>query len=202
MITFDDAFCNFVEHAHPVLERLRVPCTMFVATGYMGKTNEWDAEDGPIRRRPIMNADQVRLLAAAPEVEIGSHTVDHPSMAGLQRGEMRRQAVESRRILEELTGKPVTAFAYPFGQLDDFSGETTRVLEDAGYEVGVTTHWGTLQRRGKIMTLSRICLNETESPAEIRAMLDGLEDWRSFKEKMGFRLRAAGRLATGRKRLS
>lgn len=202
VITFDDAFRNFVEHARPVLERFAIPSTLFVPTGLLGRSNEWDAETGPIVRRPIMGADEVQRLAAIPGVEIGSHTIDHPSMAGLKRTEMLRQATESRRFLEELTGKPITAFAYPFGQLDNFSGVSTGVLEEAGYEVAVTTHWGTLQSSSKIMALRRICLDETESPAEIRTMIEGLDDWRCVKEKLGFGLRASKRLLTGQPRFT
>jgi len=34
MITFDDAYCDFADHAWPVLKRLGLPVTLFVATAY------------------------------------------------------------------------------------------------------------------------------------------------------------------------
>src|SRR5215813_12064633 len=40
-ITFDDGFGNFTEHALPVLERLRLPATVFVISGYCGGRNNW-----------------------------------------------------------------------------------------------------------------------------------------------------------------
>ncbi len=34
MITFDDAYCDFAEHAWPVLKKLGLPVTLFVPTGF------------------------------------------------------------------------------------------------------------------------------------------------------------------------
>ena len=33
-MTFDDAYCDFADHAWPVFRRLGVPVTLFVATEY------------------------------------------------------------------------------------------------------------------------------------------------------------------------
>ena len=35
-ITFDDGFANFAEYAAPVLERLSLPATVFVVSGFCG----------------------------------------------------------------------------------------------------------------------------------------------------------------------
>jgi peptidoglycan/xylan/chitin deacetylase (PgdA/CDA1 family) len=35
VVTFDDGYCDFREHALPVLERLGVPATLFISSGYV-----------------------------------------------------------------------------------------------------------------------------------------------------------------------
>jgi peptidoglycan/xylan/chitin deacetylase (PgdA/CDA1 family) len=45
MLTFDDAYCDFAEHAWPVLQRLGLPATLFVPTAYPDcaeRTFWWD----------------------------------------------------------------------------------------------------------------------------------------------------------------
>ncbi len=45
LITFDDAYHDFIEYAWPVLKRLKLPATVFVATAYAAKPEEpfwWD----------------------------------------------------------------------------------------------------------------------------------------------------------------
>ena len=59
MITFDEGYRDFAEHAWPVLRRLGVPTTLFVATAYpdSGAAFWWDELDhavaGTSRRDPI-----------------------------------------------------------------------------------------------------------------------------------------------------
>src|SRR6202043_11676 len=43
-ITFDDGFRNFADHAVPVLERHRLPATVFVVSRYCGLTNDWPSQ--------------------------------------------------------------------------------------------------------------------------------------------------------------
>jgi peptidoglycan/xylan/chitin deacetylase (PgdA/CDA1 family) len=188
-ITFDDAYTDFLDNAYPVLEELGVPCTVFVPTGYIGRRNDWDTGNGALPAAGIMDEAQLARLARSPLVELGSHTVDHRSMRGLPAPEMRRQATESKRTLEELLGRPVTAFAYPYGQLHDFSPATTRALAEAGYDIAVTTRWGSTNSAEKVLSLRRISFDEDDGPDELRAKVEGLDDWRSWRERIGYVLR-------------
>ena len=50
VLTFDDAYADFVSTAFPVLQRHRFGSTMFVPTGYMGGFADWDRDFGRRRR--------------------------------------------------------------------------------------------------------------------------------------------------------
>lgn len=189
VITFDDAFCNFVDHALPVLEEFNVPVTMFVPTAHLGGRNEWDAPYATCRERRIMDADRLLELHRNPLVDFGSHTVDHLRMTRLTSGEMRRQATESKATLEQLLQVRVESFAYPFGQLGDFSDETERVLRDAGYRLAVTTHWGTRNTERRALRLGRIFFMDSDSPATIRRKTNGWYDWKGLKSHVGHAVR-------------
>lgn len=195
VLTVDDAYQDFYQFALPVLVDTSIPVTVFVPTGYIGDYNRWDLGAGGARRALMTEAD---LLSAWDTglVDLGSHSVDHVRMSQLDSSEMRWQAVESKQRLEQmLRGEPLTMFSYPYGQLDDFSAATTRTLSDAGYQIAVTSHWGTCNSESNVLTLHRICFAETDDPKTLRAKIAGRYDWIAAKERMGFWLRKASRAA-------
>jgi peptidoglycan/xylan/chitin deacetylase (PgdA/CDA1 family) len=81
-------------------------------------------------------ADGVRDLAAGELIEIGAHTVTHPALCEhpgrFQRAEIR----QSRATLEEILGREVASFAYPYGAR---SGETVEIVRACGFACACTT---------------------------------------------------------------
>jgi peptidoglycan/xylan/chitin deacetylase (PgdA/CDA1 family) len=72
-------------------------------------------------------------------VTVGSHTSSHPVLARCSPGRMRDELQESRTVVEDLTGLPCTAFAYPNGAVGDFNAGTRKAVVEAGYTCAVTT---------------------------------------------------------------
>jgi peptidoglycan/xylan/chitin deacetylase (PgdA/CDA1 family) len=95
---------------------------------------EWAdiAEEGRITHR-IMTTDELQRLALSDVATIGAHTVSHTPLAMLSSDEQQREIVESKRQLEELTGRDVTVFSYPFGGKSDYTSETVRLCRKAGF---------------------------------------------------------------------
>lgn len=80
-----------------------------------------------------VNVDELRLLARSPLIEIGAHTVSHPALSAISVDEQRGEILQSKVRLEELLGRPVTSFAYPFGTRSDYSARTVELVREAGY---------------------------------------------------------------------
>lgn len=90
----------------------------------------------------MMSREQVRAIAAAG-MDIGGHTVTHPILARLPDAAAEREIREGKAALEELTGAPVTLFAYPNGQPDgDYTARDVALVRAAGFAAAVTTAWG------------------------------------------------------------
>lgn len=130
-LTFDDGYTDFLEHAAPALERYGMTGTLYVVAGRLGGENEWD--DGP--RLPIVDADQVRAVAAAGH-EVGSHTMTHPRLAGAEPGLLAEEIGRSRQVLEDVLQAEVPGFCYPYGSFDDAAAEAVRA---AGYDHACVT---------------------------------------------------------------
>ncbi len=83
--------------------------------------------------RPMV-ADEIRDLAGRPGHEIGAHTIHHLSLPAQPPDVQLQELAESRRVLEQVTGRPVTSVAYPFG---DATKTTLGLALEAGFRLGV-----------------------------------------------------------------
>ena len=183
VVTFDDAYRDIVEYAYPVLEQYGITATVFVPTGFVGEPT-------------VMTVNQMRDMRAGGLVRFGSHTVTHPDMRRLDRGELWYETLVSRRVLEQWLGESVTTFAYPFGQRHNLSRAAAQAVVEAGYTIAVTACWGTRNRPDRPLELHRIFLDTADNPAALEAKLEGSGDWRTWKAAAGY----AARRITGQLR--
>jgi peptidoglycan/xylan/chitin deacetylase (PgdA/CDA1 family) len=93
-------------------------------------------DDGRARTgyRPL-TPDEVCALAGGALVEIAAHTVTHPMLATQSRDVQRWEITASKRRLEEILGRRVTAFCYPFGLESDVGDVAPRLAEEAGFKI-------------------------------------------------------------------
>jgi peptidoglycan/xylan/chitin deacetylase (PgdA/CDA1 family) len=124
-LTFDDAYEDVTAEAIPVLEGSGFTATVFVVSGLVGGHNDWD----PPPRRRLMNRADVRAVAARG-MEIGSHTVTHARLAGLDAERLHHEVADSRAALADLTGVAPRSFCFPYGSVDAAAVEA---VQAAGY---------------------------------------------------------------------
>ena len=86
----------------------------------------------PSTSRPLSPAEVIELDKGGL-VEVGSHTVTHPVLSTLSPETQSSEIERSKADLEEMLGRPVTSFAYPFGTRSDYSQETVAAIRRAGY---------------------------------------------------------------------
>src|SRR6266850_1794000 len=133
---FDSVYQSAGEHA--VLEARSAPVaewTEFVTV------NQLPASPSD-RHRPL-TVDELKRLAGNPLIEIGGHTLSHPTLALMSYAEQAREVEGCRTALEQLVGAPIGAFAYPYGvSTHDYSADTVSVVRGAGFDLGFTTKPG------------------------------------------------------------
>ena len=79
--------------------------------------------------RPLTR-DELRALAAGGRFQVGSHSVNHPTLPSLSGEAKAWEIEESARQFEEILGARPAIFAYPYGDLDD---ESVGLVREAGY---------------------------------------------------------------------
>ncbi len=107
---------------------------------------------GPPPEYAPLDWTQVREMAAGG-VTFGSHTVNHAILTTCDPDTARAEIVQSRAILAERIGRPVTSFAYPNG---DFDPRVRAMVVDAGYDNALATFAGYWSAGGDRFAVPRL----------------------------------------------
>jgi len=119
--------------------------------------------------RPL-TAQELAAVACADGVQIGAHTVSHSYLGALASDEQAHEVVESKRMLEEITRRPVRHFAYPHG---DHEPETVAYVRAAGFAAACGT-----DRAPVVGAVDRFDLPRIEVPnLSGRAFARWLDEW-------------------------
>lgn len=163
-LTFDDAYRDFLEAAVPVLERHGFTATVFAVAGMLGGENSWEHRGGERPRLALLDAAGLRE-ASERGMEVGSHTMTHPRLSGLQGEALEREVAGSRQLLQEELGLPVEGLCYPYG---DLSPAAVSAARRAGYCYACATKW---RAEGSVYDWPRIFVSEEDTPLRLWAKL-------------------------------
>ncbi|MBT2561096.1 polysaccharide deacetylase family protein [Pedobacter sp. ISL-68] len=105
MLTFDDTDLDQFTIVRPTLDKLGYKAVYFIMTVSIGKKGKFV---------DYMSKEQIKQLADEGNV-IGSHTYDHKNFKKYAGKDWEEQLDKPTKKLEEITGKKMTEFAYPFG---------------------------------------------------------------------------------------
>lgn len=155
-ITFDDGWALQFTNTLPSLLRHHFRATYYIVVNPTG------------RIAGVMTWDQVRLLRDAG-MWIGSHSLTHGYLPGMSDTRLREELVDSRRILQEQLGQPITTFAYPGGAFD---ARVERMAQDAGYTTAVSVIHGYAQRSDEIYRLQRVGVYGVDTQERFIAKVD------------------------------
>jgi peptidoglycan/xylan/chitin deacetylase (PgdA/CDA1 family) len=112
-MTFDDGFVNFFTHTLPIRERHGVLVSMFCVAGYLGRSSLWDA----LPKQSHLTVAQIKEISMLGH-EIGSHTLSHTNLMLLSDKGLATELSESKKFLEDITGKPVISLSFTFGRVN------------------------------------------------------------------------------------
>lgn len=132
VITIDDGYDDFREHAWPALKEFDVPATVFLVSSLIGQKASW-LTDWPHQPK-LMDAATIRQLRKEGAL-FGSHAMTHPRLSQLSPEAMRTEIFDSKAALEDLMGEAVPDFCYPYG---DYNERARDLVEEAGYRSGLT----------------------------------------------------------------
>jgi peptidoglycan/xylan/chitin deacetylase (PgdA/CDA1 family) len=140
-ITFDDGYLDNFEVAVPILRKLGLPATFFVATGFVGSkvVPFWDRD--LVLQPGWMSWDHLRTLAAEG-FELGCHTDTHVDLGSVDEQTVRTELELSRQKLKGELGVSADLFAYPFGGKQNINERSRQVVKELGFSCCASCYGG------------------------------------------------------------
>jgi peptidoglycan/xylan/chitin deacetylase (PgdA/CDA1 family) len=239
-ITFDDGYACNIAVAAPLLDRLKIPATIFLSVALIERGGEfwwdelerivlqhpgpalrldgidvplgphnsadrvWRPGQGPttvrqksfhclwenLRTRPPAELAEAMLElhsqsptpprathqamsvkeargAAGSTIDMGSHTLTHPSLPTLSPQDKATEIISSVERCAAITGSRPRSFAYPYGDRD---AESEELVRQAGFLCACTTEHRSLGARGNPFALPRVQVGDW-GPAPLARML-------------------------------
>lgn len=161
VITIDDGWRSAYTEAYPELKKRNFPFTLFIYPNIIGKTSL------------ALTWEQIREMSD-DGVDIQSHALSHPFLTKRRHRSMsddayaawlRKELVESKRILEKHSGRPVEFIAYPYGDYDD---RVAKAAAAAGYSAGLTCNFGPVRRGSDPLKMNRFVIDDKMDFAAFR----------------------------------
>lgn len=144
------AIAHFKQH-HP--DEIETALDEMYAEGYL---------DTNLQERAFLSWDEAREMRQTGLVNFGSHTCGHRIMTLLDNKEIREELDKSRkRLLHEDCADPAfIPFCYPNGNNND---DIAQMVNDAGYQLAVTTSTGWNPINFSLFKLKRIGMHQDMS---------------------------------------
>ena len=125
LITFDDGYIDNYQCAYPIMKKYGMRGTIFVIINFLDQPN-------------YLTTAQMQEMAQNG-MEFGSHTITHKRLTNMDQARVHRELTESKKILEQKLGKPVTFLAYPEGKYNNMVKQETQAC---GYDAAFTVNTG------------------------------------------------------------
>jgi peptidoglycan/xylan/chitin deacetylase (PgdA/CDA1 family) len=165
VVTFDDGYADFAQHALPALAARSLPSTLFLTTGWL--------EGG--RHREPGPTDAMLAWSQLPEllergVELGAHSHSHPQLDTLTGPALRDELVRPKDRLEEALGRAVDLVAYPHG----YNGpRVRRAARVAGYRAAAAVRNALHPPGEDPFAVARLTVTRTTTAQDVARWLDG-----------------------------
>jgi len=157
VLTFDDGYRSMYTTVYPLLKERGWSGTFYCITAGRWSDN-------------FVSAEMIAEMAAGG-MEIGSHTDNHVELDSLSKERLIRELVDSKSILETITGQEITALCYPAGK---YNADVEAAAADAGYLSAVTTRSGFSTKEQGMFALKRVRVSKDCGAAWIKSTLGAL----------------------------
>ena len=172
VVTFDDGYRDNLLHALPILERYKIPATIFVTTQFCDQTHRHPRYASTAQPLHV-NWGEAIDLSRHHGITLGSHSVSHPYLSRLSDQQAEFEISGSRRLIQEKTGIAIDFFCYPSG---DYCRRESGYAKQAGYLGAVTVAPGTNRKTTPLYELYRTEVTQNDSVTDLKHKLSGAFD--------------------------
>ena len=168
-VTFDDGHKDCLSTVAPIMQKYKIPFTVFVSTSFVHNGTP-----------SFLTPDELRELSMLPVASIGSHGATHTRLTKLNKSQLRDELISSKLYLEDITGKEIMAISYPHGAVDD---DVKSAAIRAGYKIGACSRFDINNETLDPLLLCRTVILAKDTNKVFSQKLNGAWDWCKWLEK-------------------
>jgi peptidoglycan/xylan/chitin deacetylase (PgdA/CDA1 family) len=146
IITIDDGYISGYDIAWPILKKFGYPFTLFIYIDYIGaggKSISWDQ----LAEMRDAGVDIECHTYSHSHLDSPGYGVDPPTRVRVEKdiqtlgrdGWLRKEIIDSRKVLQQNLGIKVDAFAYPYGT-GDHNPQIRAIIKEAGYDMAFNVY--------------------------------------------------------------
>lgn len=174
VITFDDGFRSVLTNALPILKEFGFTAALFVNIYFLERKlpeslywHDWQT----------LNWKDIQLLHEAG-MAIGSHAFTHRKLTKLSDGELKKEIVESKELIEKNIDSKVFTFSYPNGA---FNNKVKKFLKNYNFCCACSSIEGLNNSHTDILSLRRTEITAFENTfLQFEKKILGSHDWLRF----------------------
>ena len=174
-VAFDDGLRSILRVV-PVVERFRIPATVFLVTDRMGRDNDWPGQPSGIPREPLLAWSDLRDLHAAG-FGFAAHGRTHARLDRRDGPSLEAELCGSREAIEQALGRPCRLLAYPYGA----SSGRVRRAASRHFAAAFGTRLDAASADQNLHDLARIDAFYLRSPRDLDRLTSGR--WRGWLRK-------------------
>ncbi len=114
------------------------------------------------RHYRLLARNEIHKLASNRLIDIGAHTCSHVLLSSMQENEQRQEIEQSKAKIEQLTGKSLQAFAYPYGYKGSYNRKSVAIVQQAGFRHACSNFNGLVFNDTNKFTLPRVLIRNME----------------------------------------
>lgn len=164
VISVDDGWESAYTYLSPIVQKYKIPVTLFIYPETISNGKN------------AMTWDQLTELQKTGLFDIQGHTYSHPNFkherkalsASAYEKFVKKELVNSKKILEDKLGKKITLLAWPFGIYDDYLEQEAA---NAGYVMAFSIDARTANKSYKPMAQPRFMIIDAQSMKTFTALV-------------------------------
>jgi peptidoglycan/xylan/chitin deacetylase (PgdA/CDA1 family)/broad-specificity NMP kinase len=159
-VTFDDGYADMATAVLPILQKHKIPATLFLTTDVSFSTSPY--------KLARITWEDIRTLHESGLVTIESHGRAHPHLPRLSEEKAGEELTGALHDIEERLGVRPRYFAYPFGDRTELIDQ---MILTAGYDAAFSIREGFVKAGSDVRHIPRIQVDRTMTFAMFRARL-------------------------------
>jgi peptidoglycan/xylan/chitin deacetylase (PgdA/CDA1 family) len=144
LLTIDDAFKSFYDHAWPILKDNKIPFLLFVSTREVGSSG-------------YMTWKQIKEISKEKFVHIGNHSYSHDYLVDKTDDEIINDIALSIKTFKKELDYNSPFFSYPFGE---YSNNFKNIVKNLNFKYAFGQHSGVADETKDFYELPRFSINE------------------------------------------